>query len=87
MQDLNHITVTKKDIVMRHCDACGTKTAHVGAEDPTRSAPSFAGGTQKQPFNSCIQCWVDSNDVNEWSRWIDPETGARLDRPRGKESK
>lgn len=83
--DLNKITVQKKDIVMRHCEACGTKTAHVGAVDATRNGNAFAGGVQKQPFNTCIQCWVDSNDVNEWSRWIDPETGKRLEQPRGPE--
>lgn len=82
MQDLSHITVRKKDIVMRHCDACGTKTAHIGKEDGTRTVPSMAG-TTKQPFSTCLQCFVDVNDVNEWSRWIDPETGKRLTVPRG----
>lgn len=82
MNDLSNITVQKKNIVMRHCDACGTKTAHVGTVDATRNANAFAGGTQKQPFNTCIQCWVDSNDVNEWSRWINPSNGKRLDSPR-----
>ena len=83
MADLNKITVKKTDIVMRHCDLCGTTTAHIGKEDATRNAPAFQGGVQKQPFNTCIQCWVDSNDVNEWSRWLDPLTGKRLEAPRG----
>lgn len=78
MQDLSKITVRKKDIVMRPCAACGTTTAHVGKQDGTRNGTAFS---------LCIQCFVDVNDVREWSRWIDPLTGKRLDQPRANNSK
>lgn len=73
MTDLSKITVRKKDIVMRHCDACGTSTAHIGKQDGTRNG---------SPFSLCLQCFVDVNDVKEWSRWLDPYTGNRLTEPR-----
>lgn len=81
--DYNKITVRKKDIVMRFCNACQTKTCHVGKEQASRMANVFVGGQQKQPFSTCIQCFVDVNDVLEWSRWIDPFTGKKIDSPRG----
>jgi hypothetical protein len=30
MANLDKVTITKKDIVVRQCDHCGTKTIHVG---------------------------------------------------------
>lgn len=82
MADLNKITVKKTDIVMRHCDSCGTTTAHVGKTDGTRMAAGLAG-PHKLIFSTCIQCWLDSNNIVEWSRWLDPLTGKRLETPRG----
>lgn len=77
------ITIKKKDIVMRVCVACGTITAHIGKEDGTRNGLAFAGGIQKQPFSTCLQCFVDGNQVNEWSRWLDPITNKILTIARG----
>ena len=76
MTNLNKITVRKKDIVMRHCDACGTTTAHIGHKD------GKVGTT-------CLQCLVDGGNsaasFAEWSRWTD-ENGKQLTEPRGFES-
>ena len=63
MADLNKITVKKTDIVMRHCDSCGTTTAHVGKKDGTKEVVGFQSTTNIQPFSLCIQCFVDMNDV------------------------
>jgi hypothetical protein len=74
MSDLNHITVRKEDIHMRHCDSCGTSTAHIGEHDGKT-------GT------TCLQCLVDGGNTaqsfSEWSRWTDPSTGKQLTEPRG----
>ena len=73
MQDLDYITVRKKDIIMRPCTACGTSTAHIGKTD------GKVGTT-------CLQCLVDGGNsyqsFAEWSRWVDKD-GKQLQQPRG----
>lgn len=86
--NLNKITVRKRDIVMRPCNACGTKTAHIGKQDTTpHPMTSKSVVFRNRTGNTCLQCLVDggntADNFSEWNRWIDPKTGKRLQDPRG----
>ena len=68
MANLDYVTITKKDIVVRHCDHCGTKTVQVGKE----------GNTCLQ----CIADGGGCCSIRSYNRWLDTE-GRALIEPRG----
>jgi hypothetical protein len=64
-----NVTITKKDIVARQCDHCGTKTMQVGKE----------GNTCLQ----CIADGGGCCSIKLYNRWQDAD-GKPLDVARGK---
>lgn len=68
MANLNNVTITKRDIVARHCEHCGTKTIQIGKD----------GNTCLQ----CIADGGGCCTIKMFNRWQD-ETGKALVEPRG----
>lgn len=70
MADLNKVTITKKDIVVKLCEHCGTKTLHVGK----------VGNTCLQCIadTELAGCCT----IKQYNRWKD-DNGAALTEPRG----
>lgn len=70
MADLTNVVITKREVVARHCDHCGTKTIQLGKTGNTCLQCIADGG-------GC--CTIV---IPKYNRWVD-ETGKALTEPRG----